>query len=265
MNCAEFVARMNDQFAGSGLQGEADLADHRAHCQSCHARWEEFILLSDAIGAWRRETPDVDLVPAVVAALGHSDYVASAESRTDSRFPMAVPERRRRLPALAIVGGAAVLFVVAMLNVGRPVRQPPNPVAQTRFGHHDPAAQNPSVSSPIGNDEGRPGAATSNRSVHGGDSTPQHTRSLPAQVETDRVAYLELAQRAAGALGQMTMLVLPDQFRPPDSPQVNATQELPLQGTSGWMDDVEDQLKPVGRSLGNAFDFLWRAGESVDG
>jgi hypothetical protein len=58
----------------------------------------------------------------------------------------------------------------------------------------------------------------------------------------------------------MTMLVLPDETAPSRRPE-----DPPADGQTGWMDDFEREIKPVGRSLGNAFDFLWRAGESVDG
>jgi hypothetical protein len=58
----------------------------------------------------------------------------------------------------------------------------------------------------------------------------------------------------------MTMLVLPVEAAPHEP-----LEQPPAEGPVGWMDDFERELKPVGRSLGNAFDFLWRAGESADG
>ncbi len=33
----------------------------------------------------------------------------------------------------------------------------------------------------------------------------------------------------------------------------------------GWIDGLQHQLKPIGRSLDHAFDFLWEAGQSADG
>jgi hypothetical protein len=90
--------------------------------------------------------------------------------------------------------------------------------------------------------------------------TPQLARRQSREPQSDRVPYYDLPHRAAGALDQITLFVLPGKT----TPQM-PTQEPPAQGAPGWINDFEHRLKPIGRSLGDAFDFLWRAGESVDG
>jgi hypothetical protein len=97
------------------------------------------------------------------------------------------------------------------------------------------------------------------------DATPQIARQRSPEPETDRAPYFDLAQRAAGALGQMSMLVLPAAAREREAAPPPPRDESPAARSAGWIDDFERELKPVGRSLGNAFDFLWRAGESADG
>src|SRR5579864_4089167 len=69
MNCADFTSRLHDEFEGLNTLQAADLVEHVAQCATCCATWESYRLLSECIGAWRRETPDVDLAPAVVFAL----------------------------------------------------------------------------------------------------------------------------------------------------------------------------------------------------
>jgi hypothetical protein len=61
----------------------------------------------------------------------------------------------------------------------------------------------------------------------------------------------------------MSMLVLPSV--PAKSAAAATVKDPPAEQTAGWIDEFERELKPVGRSLDNAFDFLWRAGESADG
>jgi hypothetical protein len=235
MNCAEFEACLNEQLDGSHLGQAADLAEHAAHCPTCRATREGYRLLRDGIAAWRREIPDVDLAEAVVFGLKHSADRMQAKPVTAAHFPTISRQRRRRSLALAISGAAALVIVTALIPVLRRHGQSTVPVVQSAATQRDLAAQN-------------------------GASIPQLTRRDALQPESDRVPYYDLAQRAAGALDQMTMLVLPGEGTPQ-----NAAPEPPAERPAGWIDDVEDQLKPVGRSLGNAFDFLWRAGESADG
>lgn len=259
MNCADFESRVYDGFDASSLPQAADLAEHAAQCATCRATWEGMRLLSDCIGVWRQETPDVDLADPVIFALKHTAKLAPQISRVEARRPTISRQRlRRRSLVWAVAGAAALLIVLSLFLVPRPDAPGPKPVAQVPEVHRnsntsqgDPRHQDLSAQDPVAND----------RLDRNEGSSPQVTQRHPPEPEADRVPYYDLAQRAAGALGQMTMLVLPvdaGAHHPPDEP--------PDEGPpAGWMDDFERELKPVGRSLGNAFDFLWRAGESVDG
>jgi hypothetical protein len=94
--------------------------------------------------------------------------------------------------------------------------------------------------------------------------------AVPEQSDSDLAPelapYSSLVQMATSALSEATVLILPGTagsqmpFRgPPPSDEAGSTE------ADGWIDDLQHQLRPVGRSLGNAFDFLWQAGQSVDG
>ena len=238
MNCADFASRLNDEFDGSDTPPTADLVDHAAQCASCRATWEGFRLLSDCIGAWRQETPEVDLAPAVVFALNQSAPRSPEQPEIAPRqSSVSRPRSRYTSRARAQAVAAALLIAALLFPVLRRSAILTPPVAQTTAFPGDSVP----VDVVVQHDQG--------------------TRQLATQLDPDHVPYYDLAQRAAGALGQMTMLVLRDEAAPPFHHE-----EPPADGqAAGWMDDVGRELKPVGRSLGNAFDFLWRAGESADG
>lgn len=82
----------------------------------------------------------------------------------------------------------------------------------------------------------------------------------PAREEAP-ASYYVLAQKAVGALGEVAVLVLP--AHPSKSPM--PAPEIPSARQSDWLEGLQNQIQPIGRSLGDAFDFLWQAGESQDG
>lgn len=261
MNCAEFESRLNDEFDASSTIQAADLAEHAEHCAICRASGEGFRLLADGIGAWRQEVPDVDLTQAVVFALRQSACPMSQETRNDAPRATNFKYRlKQRWLALAVATSAALLVVLSLLPVFRRGPQATMPVAQV------PVAQVPVAQ--VKGVQGEQATSTSdNDRLDQNDvdqrrgSTPQVAGRHSPESETDRVPYFDLAQRAAGALGQMTMLVLPFE----SASQDRLEEQPPAAKPTDWIGNFERELKPVGRSLGNAFDFLWRAGESADG
>jgi len=72
--------------------------------------------------------------------------------------------------------------------------------------------------------------------------------------------YYDLAQKAAGALGEVTVFVMPGSSPPMMTPR----DEGPERPTD-WIGGLQHRLQPIGRSLDDAFDFLWQAGEAADG
>ena len=81
---------------------------------------------------------------------------------------------------------------------------------------------------------------------------------LDPVLDQAQVAYHDLAQKAAGALDEVAMFVRPlSQGNTPDS-------EPRSEKGTGWIDGLQHQLKPIGRSLDDAFDFLWQAGQLAD-
>jgi hypothetical protein len=262
MNCAEFEILLDGQLAASHLAEPGELAEHAAHCAACRALRDRYRLLAESIVLWRDQTPDVDLASAVVASPqflsegGDLAQEGTAPSETRVASPMATRRdrgaasgsaaalRRHSGSRLAVFIGVALVFLaltIALLRDQRPAALPP-------VAHDPPQATSP-LDSPrqsqlvvapagavrdVGNRELSPGAP-------------------------DLAPYSGLAQMATSALGQATALMLPR-----DSvPQMPGSAKSPER--EGWIDDLQDQLKPVGRGLGNAFDFLWQAGQSVDG
>jgi hypothetical protein len=78
--------------------------------------------------------------------------------------------------------------------------------------------------------------------------------------EAARDVYYDLAQKAAGAIGEVTVFVMPG-----SSPQMMAPTDHRPEARTDWIGGLQHQLQPIGRSLDDAFDFLWQAGEAADG
>jgi hypothetical protein len=256
MNCADFETRLHDGFGSSRLTGSVDLAEHARDCGACRAVWEKYRLLADGVGAWREQVPEVDLTDAVISAF-HAE--ANAPLGRDAGAPVVMPSastdnRRRRWETASPrawlrsprtvstgLGSFAAILVVAMLLRGLgdapPERDANSQVAAIPAG----ASIEPA------------------RIVQREPKEPAAEDPVPLP-EPPQSAYYDLAQMAAGALGEMSTLVMPGALppRPPSEPRSDAAAD------AGWIDGLEHQLRPIGRSLDKAFDFLWQAGESAD-
>jgi|GEM_PF-4503104 hypothetical protein len=256
MNCADFQTRLDDDFNGSRTCQAPDLIEHAAHCATCRATLDGFRLLAEGIGAWRDETPDADLATAVVFAL-RQPLQPTPESVTAQRRLEGFHRRTRRSPAFVITGAAALLIVATLLIVLRPRAQSERAVAIIPPAHENLATANGQRHDEDRSANGHSAAAVSD------DTGARQDVAQADEPASETVPYYDLAQRAAGAFGQMTMLVLPANAA--ESVPSSAVKGPPTDRSAGWMDEFERELKPVGRSLGNAFDFLWRAGESAGG
>ncbi len=271
MNCAEFQTRLNDDFEGLTGGPAADLAFHASECSTCRETYEGFRLLADGIGDWRRATPDVDLVEAVICAL-QEPAPGLPQKTVSSPLPTAAGRSRanRRSVAFPVVGAAVLLTVVSLLVVLRPARTIHAPVAQVPQAERSLAAtvdrEHNTPSADAGPDAGHVDAGHAEAGNPDNDETlPQVAQAASPAPPAEPGPYFDLAQRAAGAWGQMTMLVLPAGSAEGSVRQSPAVAQPQPQRSAGWIDDVERGLKPVGRGLDNAFDFLWRAGESAGG
>lgn len=260
MNCVEFENHLNEQFGCAGLAPHADaaveLAEHAGDCPACRAIWEQYRLLSESIDVWLEHVPEVDLTGAVVSA-EHARRVMSVElSPPVAGHGSAQGNRSIKWLPRTTFAGTGPAFRSVCLATGLLVA-----LAATAFilsGRHDQNAMLPNElagSAPsrevapvrLPGKSGQPSSA---------ERRAQHRANAP---ELAPAGYFALAQEAAGALGDAVASVVP-RSTPPMPPAEPAPAE-----SAGWIDGLEHQLKPIGRSLGNAFDFLWQAGEAADG
>jgi hypothetical protein len=96
------------------------------------------------------------------------------------------------------------------------------------------------------------------------DSTaaPKSSPAVAREIEGDELALLDdagktyrhLASRAAGAIDDVAQFVSPGGNAP--SAVENNSDSRPV-----WI----EELRPIGKSLADAFDFLWQAGAGEDG
>jgi hypothetical protein len=274
MNCAEFEDRLNEDFDASqkprggrlGTVLSADLAEHAGECETCRGLSERLQLLADCLGVWRDQIPEIDLTEAVMSA--HRRPSTEAERGPAADSPVAVGilsagSRRRALPRLgspglssrvvrrravwlamgSLVAIAAFALLVPGLGLVGPQSVPGPHMAVKPAGQNQDSAIAPR-SDAI--------AARSNEQVKDG------ADSVDPVLDQAQIAYRDLAQKAAGALDEVAMFVRPL------SSESRARAEPGGEKGTGWIDGLQHQLKPIGRSLDDAFDFLWQAGESAD-
>jgi hypothetical protein len=73
----------------------------------------------------------------------------------------------------------------------------------------------------------------------------------------DESPYVALGKQATGVLAGLFVPGGNDPQPMPGSPSDGAA-------AASWLDGLHSQWQPVGESLGNAFDFLWQAGDAHD-
>lgn len=257
MNCTEFERRLHEQFGPSGLVETPDLAEHVEECITCRATWERFLLLSDCLGDWRSEPCDVDLAGRVLAV--HRSQSAARQTAEGGRLArpvMGMPQPALQRPTRARSRWLAWGSLAALVIAGVVLRS-----------RHDGGLAVPdaprlavvhNLSGPTG---GR--AVEVLAPTQGDNQAVPATRDSEPPAEpafaTDRaLAPSDLTQKAAGVLGEFTNFVMTGA-----GPMKNSS-EPAGRGTAGWMDDLQHELEPIGRSLDDAFDFLWQAGRSAD-
>src|SRR5436190_19561302 len=153
MNCVDFESRLNDEFDSANTRQSADLAEHAAQCAACRATWEGFRLLSECVGAWRRETPDANLADAVVFALRQPGEPMPQASRIEAR-PATGATRVWGRRSRTLTAAAAVIIVGSLVFVFRPG------APFTQPGGQVPVASTPEVpQAAAATNEDRPGDA----------------------------------------------------------------------------------------------------------
>lgn len=258
MNCADFERNLNECFTASGLSETAELQRHAGECLACHETWERFRLLNDATLAWRKQVPDVDLTGAVV--LGAQSQAAGASSAEKRPILKTIsngagPRARHSAGTASIVArGPWVeyrLFSRRAAAISVAVFAAVSAAILTAFfwrgdAHVEQVTQS-SLSQP---------KSSSDRLAERAVPRPGPSSRQVGQLEPP--LYLDLAEQAAGALGEATAFVMPGASS--DMSNSRHSQE----SAGEWIDGLQHQLRPIGRSLEDAFDFLWQAGESAD-
>jgi predicted anti-sigma-YlaC factor YlaD len=242
MNCAEFEAELQRQLDCRTLALEKHVDEHLQTCDLCRETWNRNRLLVDAISSWREQLPDADLVDAVVANQLASP--ASGEGRTPTKPDIAVrpatseglprlttarrisaSPRRARWALAALTSGLGALVAISSFS---PLGQPPG-------GTTDKMA--------------------TARAVGDVSRLSADDREL-ALLNRAGAAYKTLATSAAGVLEDFASIVLPVRL----ADGVGAPNAIDGTGDR-LIDGLPHPLRPIGQGLGDAFDFLWEAGQ----
>lgn len=242
MNCAEFEFELQTQLDRRSLSLEKHVDEHLQTCDLCRETWNRNRLLIDAISDWREQVPDADLVDAVVAI--HLAGPASGKVRTATKADnSARPATSERLPRPGITGRISASprrgrWALAALTSGLGALV--TVFSYLSPGHLPDSRTNTMVTTRAAIEISKLSAEDRERALlnHAG------------------AAYKSLATGAAGVLEDFASIVLP--VRLPDGagdPDViDATGDRLIDG-------LPHPLRPIGQGLGDAFDFLWEAGQ----
>ena len=238
MNCTEFEHRLHE-CVEERLSAGKEMHDHSAECHRCSVLWNEHLLLAQIVPVWRQETPDVDLVHAVLErfhATTQPSVIEQAPRESAAKVVSGLPHhgmpaasRSPRHATLAVTVAAALLVVLTLEPLGL---VPGRSNSQSELSLT--AKQKPV------------------------DANPLEITRPPALDEILRQAgssYLQLAEGAGAAVTDAVDIVpaadqlfLSLQFQPPQLPA--ATRSIGEWGR---------ELQPLGRRISQAFDFLWEA------
>ncbi|MSR58925.1 MAG: hypothetical protein EXS05_14955 [Planctomycetaceae bacterium] len=250
MNCFDFERELQDRL-DRGFVGESEsLRSHRQSCPNCQGAWHETRLLAEAIVAWREQLPEVDLVDSIVAAeidtaprsTVISPTMHAQLSQSVAHTTRAAGAGRRRLQAAGFLAAsvASVLMAWALWPDRKPDRD-------ARDGQ--PVATG---EAPTGDRAGRLAVAVS-------DPAPLQAVASNAADEP----YGTLARSAIGAWEDFAWSIVPGAPQPAVSEGASTDSER-WADSERWIDGLEHQLRPIGRGVGDAFDFLWQAGQAPD-
>ena len=229
MTCIEFESVLQTCLDRGVFDEVVDeLREHRETCGACRENWDQARLLADAIVVWREQTPEVDLVDATLSA----HFASQAAPQAIESIPAVRPAAPRSRPAAAIAALAslAALVVVSVLLARRDASAPPSiAVTRTTEGHTGPAV----------------------------DPASEDREERPVLLDQADATYGNLARTAAGAIEEFAWMMKPAPAIPPAADEAPATPR-------SWIDGMQRQLRPIGRSVGDTFDFLWEVGRPPD-
>ncbi|MBS0264607.1 MAG: hypothetical protein JSS02_21915 [Planctomycetes bacterium] len=262
MNCTEFEALLDESFSPDGYAMNSALADHAAACPTCRMAHERARLLSEALVAWRDQPCEVDLTTAVLAGA----VTGTAHGTMANTLPTPVGDDQQQefshgAATVSRVGTELRPLAAAGLPGSRQALCLATAVVLATFTLLTlPASSRRSAPIPrdFSSTTTEPAPAVES-AVATAEAGPNDTPALPSTEPAPR-PYSDLVKLATTAWDEVSMLVSPE-TRSADgavAPPVNPP-------ASGWMNDLQHRLKPVGRSLDHTLDFLWQAGRATDG
>ncbi|MGE3316786.1 MAG: hypothetical protein AB7O26_16835 [Planctomycetaceae bacterium] len=232
--CREFQ-RALDEAIELRQPPPAALPDHAAHCESCRSRWDEYLVLEEAIPLWTAAVPPVDFADAILSELANDEInVSAGDHRAEPVVASIVTND-------AVRGGAVradrrsgdwyvTAAVAASLLIGTLV-----------FYSSQPREQQVADSPPIQVPELR----LNNVNLP---EQPEYT----VLVQEAGSAYLELASDAASAIKDSAVLLS-------TASQVADSTPKPDRESPSWIRKVGSNLEPITSDVENAMDFLFKA------
>jgi hypothetical protein len=202
MDCREFERRMESAVENRDPAALRELERHAAACGNtgCREAWEGHVLLDRAIAAWRplvEETPD--LTPAALRELRPAPRTATHSSQHGRR------QAGTSGVAFAASVAAAILVLAGLLYRGEP-------------------------------EEGSTGARARSdvqKTTRGVEETPQTVDSAPIPSPASE-SYVDLAQNAAYAVTDLTLLIVP-----------GGEGAAASGATARWIEEVGATIEPV--------------------
>ena len=232
------------------LLNTPEISSHLAQCAGCRQEWEAIRTLHEAISAWREQVPPVDLASAVLLEFARP---------VPPTAPPAAPIRASvSAQALRETGPADVSGPPGLRRTGEIVRARRSLAASLAALAGLFALSAGLVTQPVP-DRGAPVVLHGKPPLEATGPTAAGDENVQSLVRHAGTAYLALAQETAGAMRGITTLVVPDQ----SSAAKLSLDSVPALST-GLVNELETDFRPLSDSVGGVFDFLWNTAKITD-
>lgn len=263
INCTEFSRLLAEAVESHQSVASAALREHATQCADCRVSWLDALLVDRAVAQWKSGVPTADLADTVLFRLAAQEPAISVPTSPSFAGPLLTtsPSKTRRLVTrrtlVTLTASTAVICVaILVMRPGRPSQSPESSVVTVQPLKHQSVARQ----SEIAKSESQR-LPTNEPATSLADSKPGGRRAAAKSTGNDaRVdslvrdagsAYFNLASEAADAVTAVTVLV-----PPPDSSDAPLNADV---NEERWVDEVQRELAPVTRQLGQAFEFLIQA------
>lgn len=225
MNLVEYQSKLEIMIESRHFDQRAQLEKLAVSSPEHQRLWEDFLILEQALPAWKQSLPETDLVDAVLAQLDSpSDITEQPTTHSEQSLATAASPHRFSAPWISASSlvAAALLFAVTI----------PFFFNRTTVDSGSTVTTSTTIAPALRIDENQP-------------PVPQNIDQL---LKNAGAASWGLAQSTAGAMSEAVTLV------PVTRPESQSSELDPTE--PNWVDDINTEMQPFKDQINHAWNFI---------